>query len=108
MTGAADVQAGICGHRTTIDAETSDGRQVTFAVETTCDNIERFKERLAANGTVDAYGEINPKASSSLVALAREAAICTDCIVPAAALKAMRVAAGLALPGDVAVAIAKE
>jgi hypothetical protein len=107
MTGAADVQAGICGHRTTIDAETSDGRQVTFTVETTCDNIERLKERLAAAETVDAYGEINPRASSTVLALAREAAICTDCIVPSAALKAMRVATGLALPGDAAIAIQK-
>ena len=66
---------------------TGDGRQVSFAVETTCDNIERLKERLAAEGTVDAYGEINPRAASTVLALAREAVICTDCIVPAAALE---------------------
>jgi len=108
MTGLAAVQAGICGHHTTIGAETGDGRQVTFTLETTCDNIERLKERLAAQGTVDAYGEINPRAASTMVALAREAAICTDCIVPLAALKAMRVAAGLALPADAAIAIQKD
>ncbi len=107
MTGAADVQAGICGHHTKIRAETGDGHQVSFAVKTTCDNIERLKERLAAERTVDAYGEINPRAASTVLALAREAVICTDCVVPAAALKAMRVAAGLALPGDAAIAIAK-
>ena len=108
MTGSADVQAGICGHRTRIAAETGDGRQVSFAVETTCDNIERLKERLAAQGTVDAYGEINPRAASTVTALAREAAICTDCIVPSAALKAMRVAAGLALPAGASIAIEKD
>ena len=108
MTGGADVQAGICGHHTTISAQTSDGRQVSFGVETTCDNIERLKARLDAQGALDAYGEINPKAASTMVALAREAAICTDCIVPLAALKAMRVAAGLALPADAAIAIRKD
>lgn len=107
MTGGADVQAGICGHQTTIRAETADGRQVTFALETTCDNIERLKARLDAAGAVDAYSEINPRASSAVLAGAREAAICTDCIVPAAALKAMRVAAGLALPGDAVIGINK-
>jgi len=109
MTGAADVQAGICGHRTTIDAETSDGRQVTFAVETTCDNIERYAARLAADAPFDAYAEIDPRTPSRLLAPPYgETHVCTDCVVPAAALKALRVAAGLALPGDVAVAIAKE
>ena len=47
MKGEADVQAGICGHHTNVQAETTDGRQVTFTIETTCDNIERFKARLA-------------------------------------------------------------
>ena len=107
MTGGADVQAGICGHRTTIGAETADGRQVSFSVETTCDNIERFKARLAAGGPVDAYGEINPRASSAVLTHGREAAICIDCIVPAAALKAMRVAAGLALAADASIGIQK-
>jgi hypothetical protein len=81
MRGTADVQAGICGHRTTVQAETDDGRQVTFAIETTCDNIKRFRARLAAEGPVDAYREINPKASSDVLARGHEAGSCTDCIV---------------------------
>jgi hypothetical protein len=105
MKGEASVQAGICGHHTTVQAETNDGRRVTFTVETTCDNIERFKARLAAGDTVDAYEEINPKASSGVLACGHEAALCTDCIVPAAALKALRVATGLALPADAAITI---
>lgn len=107
MEGAADIQAGICGHRTTVQAETGDGRQVTFALETTCDNIKRFMARLASAGPVDAYNEINPKASSDVLARSRDAGTCTDCIVPAAALKALRVATGLALPADATIAIRK-
>ena len=108
MKSAANVQAGICGHLTTVQAETSDGRRVTFTVETTCDNVERFKARLAADDTVDAYEEINPKASSRVLACGHDAALCTDCIVPAAALKALRVATGLALPADAAITIQKD
>jgi len=105
--GSADVQAGICGHRTSVAAQTDDGRRVAFALETTCDNIERFAVRLAAADPVDAYGEINPRGSSAVLACGHEAGVCTDCIVPASALKALRVAAGLALPADAAVAIVK-
>lgn len=102
------MKAGICGHRSTVRAETVDGRQVQFAVETTCDNIRRFAARLAASDPFDAYKEINPKGSSDVLAHAQEAACCTDCIVPVSALKALRVATGLALPADAAVAIAKD
>ena len=108
MKGKADVQAGICGHRSTVRAQTEDGRQVGFDVETTCDNIRRFAARLAASDPFDAYKEINPRASSDVLARAQEAACCTDCIVPAAALKALRVATGLALPADAAIALGKD
>jgi hypothetical protein len=107
MKGEAHVQAGICGHHTTVQAETNDGRQVAFTIETTCDNIERFKARLAEGDPLDAYKEINPKASSQVLARGHEAHICTDCIVPASALKALRVATGLALPADAVIAIQK-
>ena len=108
LKGKADVQAGICGHRSTVRAETTDGRQVRFAIETTCDNIRRFAARLAASDAFDAYKEINPKASSDVLARAQEAACCTDCIVPVSTLKALRVATGLALPADAAIALGKD
>ena len=108
MKATAEVQAGICGHRSAVSAETTDGRQVTFAIETSCENIGRFKARLAAEGPVDAYKEINPRATSEVLARGREAGCCTDCVVPASALKALRVATGLALPADVAIELEKD
>jgi len=109
MKGTAHVKAGICGHETTLQAETSDGRGVSFAVETTCDNIERFAARLAADGPFDAYAEVDPRTPSRLLAPPYgETHVCTDCVVPAATLKALRVATGLALPADVAIGIVKE
>ncbi len=108
MNGTARVKAGICGHETTLRAQTSDGRAVTFAVETTCDNIERYAARFAADEPFDAYAEIDPRTPSKLLAPPYgETHVCTDCVVPAAALKALRVATGLALPADVAIAIVK-
>ncbi len=107
MNGTAHVKAGICGHDTTLRAETSDGRAVSFAVETTCDNIERYAARLAADEPLDAYAEIDPRVPSRLLTPGSGTGVCIDCIVPAAALKALRVAAGLALPADVAIEIVK-
>jgi hypothetical protein len=43
-----------------------------------------------------------------VLACGHEAAICTDCIVPASTLKALRVAARLALPADAAITIQKD
>ena len=109
MQARAEVNAGVCGHQTTITAATSDGRAVTFAVETTCENITRLAELLDEAGLVDAYQAISPRAPANVVLDAGRAALCCpDCIVPAAALKAMRVAAQLALAADVHIALIKE
>jgi Family of unknown function (DUF6951) len=108
VEATAHVQAGICGHQTTMRAKTDDGRRVTFAVETTCDNVKRFAARLAAEDPVDAYREINPRGASDVLARGHEAGCCTDCIVPASGLKALRVATDLALPGDAAIGIMKD
>lgn len=108
MKGTADVQAGICLHRTAITAETNDGRAVNLTMETTCDNVQRLAAILEAAPSVDAYKEINPSTESAVLAMGREARCCTDCIVPASALKALRVATGLALPADAAIALTKE
>ena len=108
MNGTAHVKAGICGHDTTLQAETSDGRSVSIAVATTCDNIERYAARLAGDEPLDAYVEIDPRSPSRLLDLGRETGTCIDCVVPAAALKALRVATGLALPADVAIGIVKQ
>ena len=108
MRGTANVQAGVCLHRTAVTAETSDGRAVDLALETTCDNVRRLAAMFEATPPLDAYKEINPKGESAVLAMGREAACCTDCIVPASALKALRVATGLALPADAAIALAKE
>ncbi len=103
MKGSADVKAGICLHTTAITAETSDGRTVDIDLETTCDNVKRLAALFEAASPLDAYREINPSADSAVLAMGRAAKCCTDCVVPASALKALRVATGLALPAPVAI-----
>ena len=105
MKATAQVLAGVCHHTTSIAAETADSRAVGFAFETTCENIERFAEIVGSEGPVDAYREIDPRAGSSLVAMGHQARCCTDCIVPASAVKALRVAANLAIPGDATISV---
>jgi hypothetical protein len=105
MQAEADIQPGICGFRTLARAETSDGRAVNIVLETDCDNVTRFAALLAERSPVDSFKEIDPRSENTVLAAGREGRCCTDCIVPASALKAMRVAAELAFPKDALVAI---
>ncbi len=105
VKSTADVKAGICLHTTAVTAETSDGRAVDLTLETTCDNVQRMAGLLAAAPAVDAYKEIDPRTDSAVLAMGHEARCCTDCVVPVSALKARRVATGLALPAPVAVGV---
>ena len=105
MQGEADIRPGICGFRTIARAESSDGQNVDIAIETDCPNVTRLVEALAEKLPLDAYKEIDPRAENTLLVTGRESRCCTDCIVPASVLKAMRVAAELAFAKDASVAI---
>jgi hypothetical protein len=105
MQGRVDIEAGICLHKTSAVASTDDMRMVTFTMETTCANIERLQEIVASGEAYDAYHEIDTRVESDVVAAGRTARVCTDCIVPVSLLKAMRIAAGLAMVKDVHVSV---
>lgn len=105
MQAEADIQPGICGFRTLARARTGDGRSVEISLETDCDNVTRFAGVLADQMPLDAFKEIDPKGDNTVLGAGRAGRCCSDCIVPASVLKAMRVAADLALPKDATVAI---
>ena len=105
MQGRADIEAGICLHKTSAVASTDDMRMVKFTMETTCANIERLMEIVAAGQEFDAYHEIDTRVESDIVAAGKTARVCTDCVVPVSLLKALRIAAGLAMVKDVHIAI---
>ena len=109
MTVKVEVEAGVCGFHTSVEATSEDCRNVTFAIQTACEKIRGLAERLAALGPIDAYMEINPAAQSQIMNTVREAlpGCCAGCAVPVGIFKGMQVAAGLALPRDIAISITK-
>jgi hypothetical protein len=107
MKGQAVVDAGICGFHTTVVADCSDARRVTFSMDTECDVVARFVSALRERQPIDVYGEIDRRKQSVVSATAHEALkeCYKSCPVPLAVHKAMQVAAGLALPRDVRIEV---
>jgi hypothetical protein len=103
--GRVDIDAGTCLHKTSAVASTEDMRMVTFEMQTTCANIERLMEIVANGDAVDAYHEIDSRVEGDIVAAGRTARVCTDCVVPVSLIKALRIAAGLAMAKDVVIAV---
>ena len=110
MTVIVEVEAGVCGFHTSIEAKSEDTRNVTFCIQSNCEKIQGLAERLDTLGPIDAYMEINPAAQSQIMNTVREALLgcCAGCAVPVGIFKGMQVAAGLALPRDIAISITKE
>lgn len=87
------VQAGQCGQETTIAARRVAPTKVAFEITSTCERIQTLAEAL---GEVDVAAEVTrPLAQTHVYTLATEHVCRNSCIVPAAMLKAMEVAAGL-------------
>lgn len=104
------VDAGICGFQTRIHADSDDSQNVSFKVVSGCEKARKFGEALAGKGPVDGYAEIGAGADGVVLTVGRETlkGCCAACAVPVAAFKAMQVAAGVALPKDVALKISAE
>lgn len=98
------VDAGICGFKTRIQADGDDEQNVTFRIASGCKNIHAFNVALAAKGPVDGYAEIGAGFDGVVLSTSRETlkGCCAGCVVPCAVFKAMQVAAGVALPKDIA------
>jgi len=100
----AEVQAGICGFRTTVQA-TMDGDLCNVMVRSECKAIQRLAAEVYQ---VDPLREITHRGEGPLI-LALAARHCSHaaCPVPAGIIKAVEVAAGLALPADVSIKLEK-
>lgn len=111
MEGKAEIEAGICGHRTICRAKCEDGQNVTFEIESDCEKIQNFAAALTNKGPLDAYQEINAKGGRSVVLAAAAESLkgcCAACAAPIGVFKAMQVAAGLALPKDIRIVMSKK
>lgn len=103
MKALVQIDAGICGFKTKIRAESDDSQNVTFKVASGCEKVRSFSAALIAKGPVDGYAELGAGAEGVVLTTGRESlkGCCAACAVPVGAFKAMQVAAGVALPKDV-------
>lgn len=110
MKALVIVDGGICGFQTRIHAESDDTQNVTFKIVSACEKARAFGEALTAKGVVDGYAEIGAGSDGVVLTTARETlkGCCAACAAPIGVFKAMQVAAGVALPKDVAIRIAQD
>lgn len=110
MRASVEIDAGICGFRTTAWVCSEDNQNIAFDIDTNCDKIARLGQILGEKGPIDAYQEINPDGPSVIMTTVRETltGCCAGCAVPVGLFKAMQVATGLALPKEIRIKIIKE
>lgn len=110
MKATVEIDAGICGFSTTARVDSEDGQNVTFDIKTACGKIRQLANAIREKGPIDAYQEISPAGPAVIMTAVREnlTGCCAGCAVPVGLFKAMQVAAGLALPKDITIKLAKE
>lgn len=109
MNAQVEINAGVCGFHTFAIARSEDSQFVEFEVSSDCDKIRRLGNVLKHADPYDAYTEIAMANRGRLFSACHELlpGCCVGCVVPTGLFKAMQVAAGLALPADVTIAIKK-
>jgi hypothetical protein len=102
----AEIEPGNCGYHTTIEATADGAQRVVIHVESECKAIQRMAEQLT---------EVNPYENLSfrrgmppILQLGTEYCSHAACPVPVGIVKAVEVAAGTALPGDVTIHITRD
>lgn len=110
MKARVEVDAGVCGFRTSGTVVSNDEQQVAFDVSSDCEKIRNLMALMAKEPPIDAYQEISPAGESVVMSAARRClkGCCAGCIVPVGLFKAMQVAAGLALPMEVRASVTVE
>lgn len=103
----ATISAGACGFVTEATAVSEDSQHVSFALASPCAKVQALAALLPE---VDGYAELGGGEGSRLAAAVQQCRppLCCGCVVPAGLLKAMQVAAGLALPQVAQVEITRE
>jgi hypothetical protein len=99
------VDAGICGFNTRIQTASADMQTVLVSYESDCPHVNKAKSELTS---VDAFQELFKKPHETTVyqVLAKHLPHVT-CPLYSGFLKAVEVAAGMALPKDAAISIEK-
>jgi len=93
------VTPGICGFVTTVKSQVDESFEAAITIESACANIARLAEAL---GKISVLAELRtPIRETTVYCAAATCRLHASCPVPSAILKAIEVAAGLALPADV-------
>jgi hypothetical protein len=101
----AEISSGVCGHVTTVEA-TMDGKICKLNITSTCKAILQLAQELPE---VNPMQEISAKrATPQTLQMGLKHCYHAACPVPVGIIKAIEVAAGLALPKDVIIKVSKE
>ena len=101
----AEIIAGVCGHVTTVEAK-MEGKVCKLTITSTCKAIQQLAQELPE---VNPMQEISAKrATPQTLQMGLKHCYHAACPVPVGIIKAIEVAAGLALPKDVIIKITKE
>jgi len=100
-----EIHAGVCGHVTTVEA-TMEGKVCKLTITSDCQAIQRLAEELKE---VNPMMEISSKrATPQTLQMGLKHCFHAACPVPVGIIKAVEVAAKLALPKDVIIKVSKE
>ena len=102
----AEIQSGICGHKTLVRVEDQRKYKATCVIESSCPNFKKVAGILDAK-TLDMMQELFKKGESQVLKACQGIVPHVSCPVPAAILKTLEVGVGLALPADAAVTFTK-
>ena len=98
-----EVSPGVCGLQTTIEAQSDDMYDVALEIVSECERVRRMAEELVSVSALSELRQALPE--TAVYQAAGRAGLHVSCPVPSAVLKAVEVAAGLALPADVQIVI---
>lgn len=97
-----EVKSGICGFTTHIKVDAKAGYKATCQIETDCPNHQKVAKILEGQ-ELDIMDELFKKGNSQVLEICQANLPHVSCPVPAGILKALEVAAKLALPGDASI-----
>jgi len=101
----AEIQSGICGHVSTVEAK-MDGKICKVSITSTCKAIQQLAQELTE---VNPMMEISCKrATPQTLQMGLKHCYHAACPVPVGIIKAIEVEAKLALPKDVIIKVSKE
>jgi hypothetical protein len=102
----AEICAGVCGFKAVVKATAEKRREVRIAIESDCPHIQTLAASLQ---TVDVFQEISCRQGiTSILSAGQKHCAHAACPVPVGIVKAVEVAAKLALPRDVIIKISEE